>query len=382
MAKCLVVCYFVCVIQAYASSTEQSSDVLGNMKNELEIVGNEISVGFKKVETGILNEFQKLKHEIEKNPDMYDNVKNGLKVLGNKISDGFKEAETVVVNGYHKAEDAVDNTFEAVKTTLLHACECTKYSCGCCAHLEEPQIELNATICTNITYLVHDYGISFTVTVNHYTLFNETVSARNPPPVCLGLPYVKELADVCVRLYDIDATKTYLHACIKIEARMKKILIAQYDLGCINIGPLAEVPEAIAAVPEKKLIGVPTQMIPTEKEIEEVFQRHSMTAQSAPNMDLIIVIGSDEIPNLTTMDTIIDDDESDYARLEEPATSKSPNLILPIVASLIAIVLVSILALVVYITIKKRRDERRLKLQFMKQYGSTSSLVSHMDPYC
>ena len=74
---------------------------------------------------------------------------------------------------------------------------------------------------------------TFPFYVVHFILF---WTARNPPPVCLGVPYVKELADVCVRLYDINATTSFLHACVKVEARMKTVLIAQYDLGCFNIG--------------------------------------------------------------------------------------------------------------------------------------------------
>ena len=33
-------------------------------------------------------------------------------------------------------------------------------------------------VCVNVTYLVHDYGISATITVNKLTIFNETVSGK------------------------------------------------------------------------------------------------------------------------------------------------------------------------------------------------------------
>jgi len=128
-------------------------------------------------------------------------------------------------------------TWSKVERGVLDACSCIRYDCGCCAHLEEKQIELNSTICANITYLVHDYGMSFTVTVDDHTIFNETVSVRNPPPVCLGVPYVKEFVDACIRMYDIDATTYHLHACLRLEARMKAVLIAKYELGCFTIGP-------------------------------------------------------------------------------------------------------------------------------------------------
>jgi hypothetical protein len=51
------------------------------------------------------------------------------------------------------------------------------------------------------------------------------------------MPYVNEFVDACIRLYDIDATTSHLHACVRFEARMKMVLIAKYELGCFNIGP-------------------------------------------------------------------------------------------------------------------------------------------------
>jgi len=38
-------------------------------------------------------------------------------------------------------------------------------------------------------------------------------------------------------MYDIDATTYHLHACLRLEARMKAVLIAKYELGCFTIGP-------------------------------------------------------------------------------------------------------------------------------------------------
>lgn len=131
----------------------------------------------------------------------------------------------------------VTEEWNEVKRVVKDSCKCFNYNCGCCAHLEEREIHLNSTICANISYLVHDYGISLTLTVNDFTLFNETVSARNPPPVCIGVPYIKEFAVLCIRLYDINATTTFLHACVRAEAWMKVVLIAKYEFGCINIGP-------------------------------------------------------------------------------------------------------------------------------------------------
>ena len=51
----------------------------------------------------------------------------------------------------------------------------------------------------------------------------------------MGAPFVKELAEVCVRIYDIQASKAHLHACVKVEAHLKHIHIAKYELGCFNM---------------------------------------------------------------------------------------------------------------------------------------------------
>ncbi|XP_071449310.1 uncharacterized protein [Hetaerina americana] len=117
----------------------------------------------------------------------------------------------------------------------VNGCHCLNYSCGCCGHLEEDKIHLNATVCIYAKLLRTEYGISITMTYNNITLYNETVSVRNPPPLCIGAPYLKEFAELCVRLYDLDVTKKRFHGCADAEARLKHILLAEYQLGCFDI---------------------------------------------------------------------------------------------------------------------------------------------------
>ncbi|GLH02336.1 Uncharacterized protein GBIM_08383, partial [Gryllus bimaculatus] len=164
---------------------------------------------------------------------------NTNETLGNKTS----QVKSILQREISTVENEVGDIEETINTELKiirlqDSCECIQYNCGCCQHLEEPTIHLNSTVCANVTYLSQDIGISVTVTVNGYAVFNETVSVRNPPPVCLGVPYVKEWAEACVRFYDIDATRSHLHACAEVEARMKHFLIAKYELGCFDIGPI------------------------------------------------------------------------------------------------------------------------------------------------
>ncbi|XP_059487381.1 uncharacterized protein LOC132203549 [Neocloeon triangulifer] len=118
-----------------------------------------------------------------------------------------------------------------------NGCLCQDYTCGCCVHMDVDLIELNSTLCSNFTYLRHDYGLSFTITLNQHTLFNETVSARNPPPYCVGPPFVKEYAEICVRFYNLNTTRHSFYGCLEADAKLKHIRIARYDIGCFSIGP-------------------------------------------------------------------------------------------------------------------------------------------------
>ncbi|XP_063227907.1 uncharacterized protein LOC134533974 [Bacillus rossius redtenbacheri] len=168
-------------------------------------------------------------------PDFLFNVSKVVSVKvrkwGEDTANEVKQLEKDVVNEVRIISRDIANLH-----LVSDKCVCQGYTCGCCAHLEEDEIHLNSTICVNVSYLPKDYGVSFVMTLNEYVLYNETISVRNPPPVCIGMPFVKEFAELCARLYDVDAKPTKLHACVGVEARLRHVLIAKYNLGCFTIG--------------------------------------------------------------------------------------------------------------------------------------------------
>lgn len=121
------------------------------------------------------------------------------------------------------------------KNSIDQECHCINYNCGCCEHLEVEKIHLNNTVCVNFTYLPEDIGISFTVTIGNRTVFNETISARSPPPVCFGVPYLKEYAAICIKFYDLDVSLHKVHGCVRLEARLAHVEVGDYELGCFDI---------------------------------------------------------------------------------------------------------------------------------------------------
>ncbi|CAL1681721.1 unnamed protein product [Lasius platythorax] len=120
-----------------------------------------------------------------------------------------------------------------------NSCECIKYDCGCCQYMELDAISLNGTLCANASYLEYDYGISITVTFNTFTIINETVSARNPPPICVGEDIVDTVElEICLHIYDIDISDRF-HACFEILGKIMKLRISKMKLGCINSNNLS-----------------------------------------------------------------------------------------------------------------------------------------------
>jgi len=59
--------------------------------------------------------------------------------------------------------------------------------------------------------------------------------AKNPPPICVGIPYLKKEASLCVDLYDLEYTKTNFSGCVRLEARIIFVKVKSVDLGCFSI---------------------------------------------------------------------------------------------------------------------------------------------------
>lgn len=139
--------------------------------------------------------------------------------------------------GVHYQNTLQDHLVQAPLNKWIDTgCNCYKYTCGCCAHMEVAKIHLNDTGCVNFTYLPKDYGISFVFTIDNLTIYNETISAREPPPLCFGAPVIEQFADLCVHFYDLNATWHMLHGCVKVEARLHHVVLTSYKLGCFTIG--------------------------------------------------------------------------------------------------------------------------------------------------
>jgi len=116
-----------------------------------------------------------------------------------------------------------------------NGCQCVEYNCGCCAHLTIPEIRLDHMVCVNVSYLPHDYGVRATMSIDKFLIFNVTISAKNPPPICAAVPFLKDAASICIDFYNLDVTDKVFSGCIRLEAKLAYVIVSKIELGCFRI---------------------------------------------------------------------------------------------------------------------------------------------------
>ena len=114
-------------------------------------------------------------------------------------------------------------------------CVCSKNTCGCCEYVKMTKIHLDDFACINVTYVPNDMGINLTLSIDNHIYYSEEISVRNPPPICWGVPHLREYASLCIKIYDVDISKTNISACCEIEATLYHVRVERQKIGCFNI---------------------------------------------------------------------------------------------------------------------------------------------------
>lgn len=73
------------------------------------------------------------------------------------------------------------------------------------------------SVCTNFTYDPNEFQVQLDVMMNENNLYQNMFSAKNPPPMCIPVPYTP--AQMCIKLFNIFMPGRNLHMCMDIEAK-------------------------------------------------------------------------------------------------------------------------------------------------------------------
>ncbi|XP_044765374.1 uncharacterized protein LOC123321707 [Coccinella septempunctata] len=135
-----------------------------------------------------------------------------------------------------------------------NGCNCQELTCGCCLGINMDQFNFNREGCMNFTYLPEDFAISMNMIMDNESIYQNALSAKNPPPLCIplaipGVPISLPI-DFCARVYDIYTQDRNIHMCFDLEARFSKaeILILHFDCmvmgsqGLVSLSPGEPIP--------------------------------------------------------------------------------------------------------------------------------------------
>jgi len=125
-----------------------------------------------------------------------------------------------------------------------NGCSCAKKTCSCCAHISFLEIDKEA--CVNVSYVSADLGLRLQLILDGKVIYSGEVSVRNPPPICIGIPYLKKYAKLCLDLYNIT-WKKHIGGCAKIGVKVVFVIKKYFDLGCFNFDDLDDESKQVAS---------------------------------------------------------------------------------------------------------------------------------------
>lgn len=100
-------------------------------------------------------------------------------------------------------------------------CECTGGICSCCIG----GFFFNNKGCMKIKYIPEDFAFELRMTFNENVLYRNTMSGKNPRPICISPPRFQNFLEMCARFHDIYFVGRNMHLCLDVSATL-----GDYDL--------------------------------------------------------------------------------------------------------------------------------------------------------
>lgn len=130
--------------------------------------------------------------------------------LRSKIKEMLKKPQVPPING---------DPVEAVQSRI--PCECKNGICSCCIG----GFFFNNKGCMKMKYIPEDFAFDLRMTFNDNTLYKNTISGKNPRPICISPPRFQQFLEICAKFHDIYFIGRNMHVCLDVTAS-----IGDYDL--------------------------------------------------------------------------------------------------------------------------------------------------------
>lgn len=100
-------------------------------------------------------------------------------------------------------------------------CECKGGVCSCCMG----GFFFNNKGCMKIKYIPEDFAFELRMLFNNNVLYKNTMSGKNPRPICISPPRFDRWLELCAKFHDIYFVGRNMHICLDVSAS-----IGDYDL--------------------------------------------------------------------------------------------------------------------------------------------------------
>ncbi|XP_024085288.1 uncharacterized protein LOC106671431 isoform X2 [Cimex lectularius] len=145
----------------------------------------------------------------------------------------------------------------SVNKTRTMPCKCEEGSCNCCTGnvLTNFNVSMRNKICVNVAYDPDDFEFLYKVMFNERQLYQNTISGKNPPPICLPLRRFLP-GTACLRFNNVYMIGRNLHACLTLVGLWQEFELFNISFDCIRVGT-----SGIAIVKPEEGGGLPIPVV-------------------------------------------------------------------------------------------------------------------------
>jgi hypothetical protein len=95
-------------------------------------------------------------------------------------------------------------------------CECKNGICSCCIN----GFFFSNKGCMKIRYIPEDFAFELRMMFNQRTLYKNTISGKNPRPICISPPRFDNWIEMCAKFHDIYFVGRNMHLCLDVSASL------------------------------------------------------------------------------------------------------------------------------------------------------------------
>lgn len=149
-------------------------------------------------------------------------LKNLTTILNSSEGRSKSSKKKIIKDMITKAPQIPDVTTDPVQQVSQRIpCECKTGVCSCCVG----GFFFNNKGCMKMKYIPEDFAFEFRMMFNKHTLYKNTLSGKNPRPICISPPRFDNFVELCARFHDIYFVGRNMHLCLDVTASL-----GEYDV--------------------------------------------------------------------------------------------------------------------------------------------------------